>query len=45
MSYFLALLLSFAGIGPADTPGGILSSATAPVAPAPVVATIGNPIA
>jgi hypothetical protein len=44
MSYFLALLLSLAGIGPSDTPGGILSSASAP-APAPVVATIGNPVA
>ena len=42
MSYFLAFLLSFMGFGPADTPGGLVSCVTAP---APVVATIGTPIA
>lgn len=40
--FFLALLLNFVGIGPADTPGGLVSCVTTP---APVVATIGSRIA
>jgi hypothetical protein len=39
--YFLAFLLSYMGLGPADTPGGLVSCVTPP---APVVATIDSRI-